>query len=183
MGNPGQQYEGTRHNVGFRIVDKLAEKFGGTYKGTKSRAVMAEVRTDDLKLLIAKPTTYMNESGQAVAPLMRYFKIEPERMIVVHDDADLKHGQLRLKFGGGSGGHHGIESIEQTLRTKDFYRVRVGVGRPVPGQLVPAEFLLAPMSKGEAEELSITEQDAADAVLSIINDGIERAMNRFNKRG
>ena len=144
---------------------------------------MAEVRTDDLKLLIAKPTTYMNESGQAVAPLMRYFKIEPERMIVVHDDADLKHGQLRLKFGGGSGGHHGIESIEQTLRTKDFYRVRVGVGRPVPGQLVPAEFLLAPMSKGEAEELSITEQDAADAVLSIINDGIERAMNRFNKRG
>jgi PTH1 family peptidyl-tRNA hydrolase len=114
---------------------------------------------------------------------MRYFKIEPERMIVVHDDADLKHGQLRLKFGGGSGGHHGIESIEQTLRTKDFHRVRVGVGRPVPGQLVPPEFLLAPMSRDEAEELSIAEQDAADAVLSIIHDGIERAMNRFNKRG
>ena len=144
---------------------------------------MAEARTDDLKLLIAKPTTYMNESGQAVAPLMRYYKIEPERMIVVHDDADLKHGQLRLKFGGGSGGHHGIESIEQVLRTKDFHRVRVGVGRPVPGKQVPPEFLLAPMSKIEAEELSIAEQDAADAVLSIINDGIDRAMNSFNKRG
>src|SRR5687767_10730319 len=90
IGNPGKQYEGTRHNVGFRIVDRLAGKFGGTYKSTKTRAVMAEARTGEVKLLLAKPTTYMNESGQAIAPLMNYFKIDPERLIVAHDDADLK---------------------------------------------------------------------------------------------
>lgn len=182
MGNPGEQYDGTRHNAGFRVVDRLAEKFSGTFKGSKTRAVLAEARDGDVKLLLTKPTTYMNESGQALAPLLKYYKLEPERMIVVHDDADLNQAQLRLKFGGGSGGHHGIESLAKSLRTNDFYRVRIGVGRPVPGELVSPEYLLARMKKAEAQEMSAAEAEAADAVLAIINDGIERAMNRFNTR-
>lgn len=180
LGNPGKEYSASRHNAGFRTVDILADKFGAAFKGSKARAVVAEASADGVKMLLAKPTTYMNESGQAVGALMRYFKVEPENLIVVHDDADLKQAQLRLKFGGGSGGHHGIESIERAIRSRDFYRVRIGAGRPIPGERVPPDFLLDRLSKKEAEGMAFAEANAADAVLAIVHDGIDRAMNQFN---
>lgn len=143
---------------------------------------MAEGNWKDVRIIAARPMTWYNESGIAVASLLKKLDIPTERMIIVHDDIDLRPHALRLKFGGGSAGNHGIESLERVLRTGDFYRVRIGVGRPANSRQEPADFVLEPMSKKVAEEFGVTEANAADALLSLIDEGLERAMNRFNTR-
>lgn len=149
-------------------------------RASKTRALVADARTDSARLLLARPTTFMNESGAAVADLLRWYKIETVRLIVIHDDIDLKTAALRLKRGGGTAGHHGLDSIVAAIGTKDFYRVRIGVGRTripeVPDRVIER------VPKKEAEAIAIAEADAADAVLSITHEGLDRAMNRFNTR-
>lgn len=183
LGNPGTRYASTRHNAGARAIERLAGQLGARLGRSRHKAMTADVRVGDHKLVIARPTTYMNESGLPVQSLLSYLSIPTERLIVVHDDIDLGEGTLRLKFGGGTGGQHGIESIVATIKDRDFYRVRVGVGRPSSPRADPGEFVLQPISKAAAGRLAAAEADAAEAVLAIVSDGLERAMNRFNSKG
>lgn len=181
LGNPGVGYELTRHNAGARAVEALAERLGTRLRLGRIRAFTAEARVDATGLVLARPTTFMNESGQAVAPLVRRHRVDPGRLIVVHDDIDLQPAVLRLKLGGGTAGHHGLDSIVSALGTREFYRVRIGVGRP-PGPGDPAEWVLKRMTKPAAADLAAAEEAAGEAVLAIIQDGMDRAMNRFNTR-
>ena len=181
LGNPGRRYERTRHNAGARCVESLAKRFGAKFRRSKTNAVVAEATTDGIRLLLARPTTFMNESGPPVAAIMRWFEVDPSRLMLLYDDIDVKAETIRLKYGGGTAGHNGLESVVKALGSGDFYRVRIGVGRPA-GSRDPADWVLDKMSKKETSELAVTEAEAADAVLSIIHDGLERAMNRFNKR-
>jgi PTH1 family peptidyl-tRNA hydrolase len=180
LGNPGKSYERTRHNAGVRAIERLADNLGVKLRASKTRALVGDARTDGAHLLIARPTTFMNESGAAVADLIRWFKVAPDRLIVVHDDIDLKSSVLRLKRGGGTAGHHGLDSIVAAIGTRDFYRVRIGVGRTrIPET---PDRVLERVSKKEREDLGVAESNAAEAVLSIIKEGLDRAMNRFNTR-
>jgi PTH1 family peptidyl-tRNA hydrolase len=181
LGNPGRRYEKTRHNAGARALTILTKQLGTKLKRSKTQALVGEAMTDGERLLLARPATFMNESGPAVAQVLRWFRLRPDRMIVVYDEIDLRANTLRIKRGGGTAGHNGLDSIMRAVGTPDFYRVRIGVGRP-PGRQDPADWVLHPMSRKEGRELAETEEMAADAVLSIIHDGIERAMNRFNTR-
>jgi PTH1 family peptidyl-tRNA hydrolase len=182
LGNPGREYEHSRHNAGARAVESLAGRLGTHLRRSKFRALVGETRTEGVPLKLAFPTTFMNDSGQAVAPLARWYKIEPDHLIVVHDELDLPVGQLRLKKGGGTAGHHGLDSIVGSLGTKDFYRVRIGVGKPGhTGETV--NWVLDRLPKGEAEALRLAEEEAGDAAVSIIHEGLDRAMNRHNTRG
>lgn len=183
LGNPGTRYASTRHNAGARAIEALATHLGARFGRSRHKAVTADVRVGDHKLVLARPTTYMNESGIAVQSLLSYLKIPADRLVVVHDDIDLGEGTLRLKLGGGTGGQHGIESVVATIKDRNFYRVRIGVGRPASPLADPGEFVLQPMSKAAASRLALAERDAAEAVLSIVQDGLERAMNRFNSKG
>jgi PTH1 family peptidyl-tRNA hydrolase len=182
LGNPGREYEHSRHNAGARAVESLAGRLGTRLRRSKFRALVGEARSEGVPLKFAFPTTFMNDSGQAVAPLARWHKIDPDHLIVVHDELDLPVGQLRLKKGGGTAGHHGLDSIVGSLGTKDFYRVRIGVGKPGhTGETV--NWVLDRLPKGAAEALRAAEEEAGDAALSIIHEGLERAMNRHNTRG
>ena len=182
LGNPGREYEHSHHNAGARAVASLAGRLGTHLRRSKFRALVGEARTDGVPLKLAFPTTFMNDSGQAVAPLARWHKIEPDHLIVVHDELDLAVGQLRLKKGGGTAGHHGLDSIVGSLGTKDFYRVRIGVGKPGhTGETV--NWVLDRLPKDAAEALRHAEGEAGDAALSIIHEGLDRAMNRHNTRG
>lgn len=185
LGNPGKQYEHTRHNAGVRAVEGLADRLGARMGQSKFRALLAETRLDGTPLKLARATTYMNESGQAVAPLARWHKIAPDHLIVLHDELDLPVGQLRLKLGGGTAGHHGLDSIAGSLGTKDFYRVRIGVGKPhhAPGpNKETINWVLEHMPKADREILVQAEADAGEAALAIIRDGLDAAMNRYNTR-
>lgn len=178
LGNPGRSYAKTRHNAGARAAERLAENLGVKLRRSKAPAVVADARTDGERLLIARPTTYMNESGRAVAALVRWFKVDPGRLIVLHDDIDLKPATLRLRRGGGTAGHHGLDSIVDAIGSDGFYRVRIGVGR----RTIPEtpDRVLEKVPSAEAGELAAAEARAAEAVLAIVHDGLERAMNRFN---
>ena len=180
MANPGVRYRRSRHNAGGRAIELLATKLGSKLRSSKLPADVAETKTDGVRLLLARPLTYMNDSGRALEALLRYYRLEPDHLIVVHDDVDLPRRVLRVKRGGGSAGHHGIESIVESLGTKDFYRVRIGVGRPVEDELVPPDYLLRSLSKQESAELAEAEGRAAEAVLALIHEGLEAAMNRFH---
>lgn len=186
LGNPGPTYAFTRHNVGFLAVDHLAASSGATWTmSSRLRAQLAQVvlpaapGTDAVKLLLAKPTTFMNESGVAVAALAAFHKIDPDHIIAVHDELDLDAGRLRLKFGGGDNGHNGLKSIRRHLGTGDFYRVRVGIGRPA-GRQDPAAWVLAKVAGTALEELKVDAAVASDALLALATDGLEAAQNRFN---
>lgn len=181
LGNPGGRYETSPHNAGARAVERLAAKLGVTLRPSRAPALVADGETEGVRLLVARTTTYMNESGRAAEMLTRWFPIEVERLIVVHDEIDLPAGTLRLKFGGGTAGHHGLDSIEAALDTPDFYRVRIGVGRP-SGSKDTVDWLLDSLPRRLLEELAVLEEEAAESVLSIIHDGLDRAMNRFNTR-
>ena len=182
LGNPGRDYEHSRHNAGARAAEALAQRLDSRMGRSKFRALVAEGRTDGVPLRIARPTTFMNDSGQAVAPLARWYKIDPDHLIVLHDELDLPVGQLRLKKGGGTAGHHGLDSIVGSLGTRDFYRVRLGVGKPGhAGETV--NWVLDRLPRAAAEALSVAEAEAVDAALAIIHEGLDRAMNRFNTRG
>lgn len=181
LGNPGRSYEHSRHNAGARVAGILARRLGSKLSRSKFRALVGEGRSEGVPVKIAFPTTFMNDSGQAVAPLARWHKIDPDHLIVVHDELDLPLGQLRLKKGGGTAGHHGLDSIVQSLGTKDFFRVRIGVGKPTH-QGATVDWVLDRLPKAAAEAMGAAEEEAADAALAIVHEGLERAMARFNTR-
>ena len=180
LGNPGTKYEYTRHNAGARAVEKLAKKLGVRMRSTRSVAWMGEVTHDGVRLYLARPSTYMNESGRAVVVLANLKKVAPENIVVLHDEIDLPAGALKIKIGGGSAGNKGIESVARSLGTRDFYRVRIGVGRPPNPFQEAASFVLEPMSKPAALELFELEERAGEAALSLVHDGLQTTMNRFN---
>ncbi|NNH70079.1 aminoacyl-tRNA hydrolase [Nocardia uniformis] len=180
LGNPGPEYERTRHNVGFLVADALAERVSGRFTvHKKSGADLLEARLDGRKVLIAKPRTYMNLSGRPVAALARFFSVPPTEVIVVHDELDLPFGSIRLKRGGGEGGHNGLRSVSQALTTKDYLRVRFGIGRP-PGRQDPADFVLKPFAGPERKELPVIVEQAADAVELLVRVGLEPAQNQLH---
>ncbi|MDV8024574.1 aminoacyl-tRNA hydrolase [Rhodococcus sp. IEGM 1330] len=182
LGNPGPQYEKTRHNVGFMVADALAGRIGGAFSShKKSNSDIVQARLGSRSVVIAKPRTFMNLSGQPVAALARFFSIEPANIVVVHDELDIDFGALRLKLGGGEGGHNGLRSISQHLSTKDYLRVRVGVGRP-PGRMDPASFVLKPFSAAERKDLGVVVEEAADAAELLLSAGLEAAQNRVHPR-
>ncbi len=180
LGNPGQKYAGSRHNVGEQAVNLLAQRWGVTLKGGRDNALTAESRFADQRVVLAFPITFMNESGQAVGALVRRYRIEsPDRVIVVQDELDLAPGEFKVKAGGGLAGHNGLRSINQHLRSTDFLRVRIGVGKP-PSKEAGAGHVLSKVPKRERELLDSRVVDAADAVELIIASGVDAAMQRFN---
>ncbi|MFP3901664.1 MAG: aminoacyl-tRNA hydrolase [Acidimicrobiia bacterium] len=181
LGNPGARYERTRHNVGAEVVARLAARHGGTLKHSRQqRARVAEVRIDGHRVALAFPQTYVNLSGESVAPLVRRHGIEdPERLVIVHDELDLPLGRVKVKRGGGLAGHNGLRSIRSHLHTDAFLRVRIGVGKP-PSRAAGADHVLRRVSKRDRTELDIAVKEAADAVEMIAREGVEAAMTRVN---
>jgi PTH1 family peptidyl-tRNA hydrolase len=180
LGNPGPDYAGTRHNVGVLVVDELAERARGRFaKHKRAHAQVAEERLQGHRAVLAKPSSYMNESGGPVKGLLDFYKVPMEQLVVVHDELDIPFTTLRLKLGGGDNGHNGLKSIRRSTDSGEFYRVRVGIGRP-PGRQDPAEFVLRPWTSVERKELPMLVSDAADAVELLLHEGLERAQNRFN---
>lgn len=180
LGNPGREYAATRHNVGFMVCDELARRHGGSFR-SKFSGELSELRIDGARVALLKPQTYMNESGRSVGAAVRFFKLEPDRLLVVHDEADLEPGRLQARAGGGLAGHNGLRSVAQHLRTQEFVRLRVGVGRPERGDPRPvADFVLSPF----APEMDVDGlvARAADAVETVVRDGLEEAQQRFNER-
>ena len=181
LGNPGRRYRDTRHNAGFRVVDRLAARWDAAVSREAHHALVGEARRDGDRVLLVKPQTYMNESGSAVASVQRFYRVEPERIVVVHDDVDLDVGRVRIRNGGRAGGNRGIASIIEVLGDPGFLRVKVGVGRPPTGP-VPPSYVLSVPSGAEGEALEEGEARAAEAVELLLADGPERAMNRINQR-
>src|SRR6478752_374704 len=180
LGNPGPQYERTRHNVGFLVADVLAERGGGRFSAhKKTGSDLLTARLDGRQVLLAKPRTYMNESGRPVAALARFFSVGVDEVVVIHDDIDLDFGVVRLKQGGGEGGHNGLRSVSSALTSKEYLRVRVGVGRP-PGRMDAAAYVLKPFSAAERKELPLVFEQAADAVELLLQVGLEAAQNRLH---
>lgn len=181
LGNPGDEYARTRHNVGAEVVELLARRHGGKLHGSKGRARSDELRIGAKRVALAIPLTYMNDSGEAVAGLMRRLGVEPDQIVIVHDELDLPPAVLRVKVGGGLAGHNGLRSIKQHLHTDEFLRVRIGVGKP-PSKEKGADHVLSRVSKRERESMDVTIEEAADAVELIVSDGVDAAMNRYNAR-
>jgi peptidyl-tRNA hydrolase, PTH1 family len=180
LGNPGPEYAETRHNVGVRVVELLASRAGGgRFSKHKSNADVLEGRLAGRRVVLAVPRTFMNVSGGPVAGLLRYYGVAPTDLVVVHDDLDLGFGVVRLKRGGGEGGHNGLRSISASIGTKDYLRVRFGIGRP-PGRQDPADFVLKRFSGAERKELEFAVDLAADAAEALLLDGLEPAQNRFH---
>jgi peptidyl-tRNA hydrolase, PTH1 family len=179
LGNPGPQYVGNRHNVGYLIAELLADRVGGKFKTHKARADVVETRFDDDRVVLAKPRSYMNESGGPVAGLRDFFKVPVERLIVVHDELDLPYGAIRLKLGGGDNGHNGLKSLRKSLGSGEFHRVRLGIGRP-PGRQDPADWVLRDFSAAEQKDIDVHLERAADAVETLIADGLTAAQNTYN---
>ncbi len=179
LGNPGPQYETTRHNVGFLVLDLLAERVGGKFKSHRSRADVVEGRLAGVPVVLAKPRSYMNESGGPVKAVAAFYKIPLERIVVVHDELDVPFGTLRVKRGGGDGGHNGLRSTSSALGSRDYARVRVGIGRP-PGRQDPADYVLRPFGAGERKDLGFEIDRAADAVEMVLCDGVEATQNRVH---
>jgi PTH1 family peptidyl-tRNA hydrolase len=184
LGNPGREYERHRHNVGFLVADLLAGRTGARFgRHRRGAADVAQARlgvgADAARLVIVKPMTYMNLSGGPVTALSRFYKISPARLIAIHDELDLPYGQLRAKIGGGEGGHNGLRSISQSLSTRDYVRVRFGIGRP-PGRMDPADYVLSDFSAAERKDLEYLTDRTADIVESIITRGVEWTQNAFH---
>ncbi|MDZ4063186.1 MAG: aminoacyl-tRNA hydrolase [Coriobacteriia bacterium] len=181
LGNPGPQYGNTRHNAGFMVVDLLGENLRASYWRDEAGAKTATVRFGDDDLVLAKPQTFMNLSGKSVAKLCATYEVPLSSLVVVHDDLDLPPGTVRAKRGGGHGGHNGLRSLTEELASDAYGRVRIGIGRP-PGCMDPADFVLEPMSARVAEELAASIPAGAQAVIHILEHGIEDAMGEFNAR-
>lgn len=182
LGNPGKQYANTLHNVGQLAVELLASRTSSSLKSGKDRALVAETRIGSVPVVLAVPITYMNESGNAVGSLARRFKVDDlSRIIVVHDELDLEPGTVRIKLGGGLAGHNGLRSINQHLKSPEFARVRIGVGKPRTKEQ-GADHVLSPMSAAARREMDVNIETAADAVEAIIARGLDAAMNEFNQK-
>ena len=178
LGNPGREYERTRHNAGWMVMDELARRHGGSFR-SKFSGQLSETRLDDLKLALLKPETYMNVSGQSIGAARKFFKVDPADVLVVHDDVDLEAGRLQAKFGGGLAGHNGLRSIAQALGTNDFLRLRIGVGRPGRGdRRSVADYVLGGFEPEVDLDLLIGR--SADAVETMARDGLEEAQRRYN---
>ncbi len=182
LGNPGDKYANSRHNAGFRVMDRLAKFHRVDFDRRKFKGVIAEAEIGDAPALMVKPQTYYNESGQCVAAVLGYFKVPSSRLIVVHDELDLEAGRLRLKHGGSDAGNRGVRSVAESLGSPDFIRVRIGVGRP-PAVQDGKDYLLESMSADARATFEPSIQRAAEAVAAIIAEGLERAMGAFNQRG
>jgi PTH1 family peptidyl-tRNA hydrolase len=182
LGNPGPAYRGNRHNVGFLVADVLAGRIGGRFSKHKARADVVEGRLGPPpapRVVLAEPRSYMNESGGPVAGLCSFYKIPVEQLVVVHDELDLPYGSLRLKRGGGDNGHNGLRSITRSLGSREYLRVRFGIGRP-PGRMDPADYVLRDFTAAERKDLDFHVDRAADAVEALVRDGLESAQNLYN---
>jgi peptidyl-tRNA hydrolase, PTH1 family len=180
LGNPGREYARTRHNIGFMVCDELARRHGGSFR-SKFSGDLAEVRIEGRKAALLKPQTYMNESGRSVGAAARFVKLPAEQLLVLHDEADLEPGRLQARLGGGLAGHNGLRSIAQHLKTQEFLRLRIGVGRPERGDPRPvADFVLSPFDEHVDVEALVAR--AADAVETLAREGLEETQNRFNER-
>jgi peptidyl-tRNA hydrolase, PTH1 family len=179
LGNPGPGYAGNRHNVGFMVLDELARRVGGRFTSHKAGADVLETRLTGRRVVLARPRSFMNVSGSAVAGTARFFKIPPTDVVVVHDDLDLDHGVLKLKRGGGEGGHNGLRSISACLGTRDYLRVRFGIGRP-PGRMDPVEFVLGDFSTVQRRELDLLVARCADAVEQLLAQGLGATQNQLH---
>jgi peptidyl-tRNA hydrolase, PTH1 family len=181
LGNPGDRYARTRHNVGRMVAEDLADEAGQRFRKVRFLPVeAAEIQVGDERVLVVRSTRFMNESGPSYASLAKKHRIEPSRLIAVHDELDIPADTIRVKLGGGNSGHNGLRSLDRALRSPDYLRVRVGIGRP-PGRQDPADFVLQPMGKREQEDLSLLVRHAAEAVRALIMDGLERTQDRFNR--
>ena len=179
LGNPGREYKDNRHNVGFMLIDRVAVRLNARGMKLQSKAIVTTATYEENKLILAKPQTYMNLSGHSVQGLAHFYKIPLENILVAHDDLDLPFGTLRVRPGGGPGGQKGLASTIEQLGTKDIPRLRLGIGRP-PGRMDPAAYVLQDFSKDEMKELSSILDRAADAVLTFVTDGLDKAMNKYN---
>jgi peptidyl-tRNA hydrolase, PTH1 family len=180
LGNPGREYAHTRHNVGFMVVDELAQRHGGSWR-SKFSGEVADVRLDGARLALVKPQTYMNESGRSVAAATRFYKVDPAAVLAVHDEVDLELGRMQARLGGGLAGHNGLRSVAASLGTPEFLRLRVGVGRPERGDPRPvADWVLSPFDP--SVDVGALVARAADAVEVLVRGGLEEAQQRFNER-
>jgi PTH1 family peptidyl-tRNA hydrolase len=184
LGNPGPKYADNRHNVGFMVADLLVKRHGGKFgRHTRAMADVAEARlgvgADVPRLVLVKPLTYMNLSGGPVSALAQFYKVAPDQVIAIHDELDIPYGEIRAKIGGGEGGHNGLRSMSKSMATRDYLRVRLGVGRP-PGRQDPADYVLSDFSGAERKELDFLVDRAADMVESIIIKGLEPTQNAFH---
>jgi PTH1 family peptidyl-tRNA hydrolase len=179
LGNPDDEYGNTRHNAGAMVVARLAERAGAKLKRSRNRAQVAEIRDGDARVVLARPTSYVNESGGPASLLARWYKTPVERIIVVHDEIDLPAGRLQLRRNGGTAGHNGLKDVAKALGSPAFLRVRVGVGRP-PGRQDPADYVLEPIGKRQAEDFAVLLERAADAALDLVHLPLERAQDRHN---
>lgn len=184
LGNPGPDYSHNRHNVGQMVLDELAGRIGGSFKSHKARAQVLEGRLGigGPRVVLAKPLTFMNVSGGPTSALAKFFDISADHVVAVHDEIDIPFGTIKLKIGGGEGGHNGLRDISKALGTKDYYRVRVGVGRP-PGRMDTADYVLRDFSGPEKKELPFLVGDAADAVVALAEDGLLNAQQKFHSAG
>jgi PTH1 family peptidyl-tRNA hydrolase len=179
LGNPGRQYRQNRHNLGFMVVDQLAAALQVHFSRQQSRALIASAIYQGCRIILAKPQTFMNLSGGSVRGLVRFYKLEPENLMVAHDDLDLPLGSIRIRPDGGSAGHKGLASILEYMQTDAFARLRLGIGRP-PGQMDPPDYVLQDFSKDESLIVAETLKRAVEATLMWVTDGLETAMNKFN---
>ena len=179
LGNPGPGYAGNRHNAGFLTADVLAARAGARFKAGKFRTLAAEGRLAGQSVSIIKPLTFMNESGGPVTGVSGFYHLGPERLVVIHDELDLPFGSVRLKLGGGDNGHNGLRSVTTRLGTREYYRIRIGIGRP-PGRMDPAAYVLRDFSAAERKELPFVLDRAADAVEALLTDGLTTAQNKFH---
>jgi PTH1 family peptidyl-tRNA hydrolase len=182
LGNPGREYRGTRHNIGFMLLDHLAERLGVTFSRLESQALVAKADYAGKRIVLAKPQTYMNLSGQPVGALLHYYKIPHSQLLVAYDDVDLPLGTLRIRPGGGSAGQKGMASIIERLGTQEFPRLRLGIDRP-PGKMPAAAYVLQDFSSAQQPIVSAAVERAADAVFLFVSEGLEAAMNRYNGSG
>ena len=181
LGNPGKQYAETRHNIGFMIVDQLAKQLGVEFRRMQSKAMVTQAQHNGHRLILAKPRTFMNNSGQAVGALARFYKVPFENILVIYDDADLDFNVIRLRPDGSSSGQKGMESVIQLLGTDQIPRLRIGIGRP-PGRMETPAYVLLPFSGEEKEVLNFIIDRAVDAIFEFIQNGIDSAMNKFNQK-
>jgi PTH1 family peptidyl-tRNA hydrolase len=181
LGNPGERYARTRHNVGRMVADELAREAGERFRKVRFLPIeTAEIRIGDERIVLARSTRFMNESGPGYASLARKQRIDPDHVIALHDELDIPAGTIRVKLGGGNNGHNGLRSLDAALGTVDYHRVRVGIGRP-PGRQDPADYVLQPIAKRDEADVELLVGHAADAVRSLIDDGLERTQDRFNR--
>jgi len=179
LGNPGAEYAGNRHNAGYMVADVLAARLGAGFKRDRSGAAVAVGRLAGVPVTVGKPRSYMNCSGGPVAALRSFYKVPAQRVLVVHDELDVPFGVIRLKLGGGDNGHNGLRSVSAALATRDYYRARLGIGRP-PGRMDPAAFVLRDFSITERKQLSVLIERSADAVEALLRNGLEAAQNEFH---